>query len=141
MALKEMMALKERRTVLQSVRSVLFAAIIAAGCHQQQPSDQALLDPNAEVISIKVINRNRLDADIYIVHDSHRDRLGLAIASTTTEFSVPLRVFGAGHEYRLVGEPVGMHIGITTETLHAQAGDEVTWQLEDSFARSSVVVH
>ena len=116
-------------------------AMLLAGCHQQQPSDDVLLDPNSETISIKVVNRNRLDAQIYLAHDSHRDRLGLAIASTTTEFSVPLRVFGAGREYRLVGEPVGMRIGITTETLHAQAGDEVTWSLEDSFARSTVVVH
>ncbi|HET9634479.1 MAG TPA: hypothetical protein VFP26_00995 [Gemmatimonadaceae bacterium] len=126
---------------MNPARSLIFAAMLVAGCHQQQPSDQALLDPTAEAISIKVINRNRLDAEIYIAHDSHRDRLGLAIASTTTEFSVPLRVFGAGREYRLIGEPVGAHMGITTETLHAQPGDEVTWQLEDSFARSSVVVH
>ena len=134
------MALTERIMASRPVRFLLIA-ILVAGCHQQQPSDAALLDPNAEAISIKVINRNRLDAEIYIAHDSHRDRVGLAIASTTTEFSVPLRVFGAGREYRLVGEPVGMHMGITTETLHAQPGDEVTWQLEDSFARSSVVVH
>jgi hypothetical protein len=125
---------------LKSVRTLFVVATLVAGCHQQQPSDQALLDPNAQAISIKVINRNRLDAEVYISHDSHRDRLGLAIASTTTEFSVPLRLFGAGREYTLIGEPVGMHIAITTETLHAQDGDEVTWQLEDSFARSSVVV-
>jgi hypothetical protein len=127
--------------VRKSARTLVLLATIVAGCHQQQPSDQVLLDPNSETISITVINRNRLDAEIYIAHDSHRDRLGLAIASTTTEFSVPLRVFGAGREYRLIGQPVGMRIGITTETLHAQAGDEVTWQLEDSFARSTVVVH
>lgn len=133
--------MKEGITVLTSVRTLLLAATLLAGCHQQQPSDQALLDPNAEVISIKVINRNRIDVQLFIAHDSQRDRLGLAVASTTTDFNVPLRVFGAGREYRLVGEPVGMRIGITTETLHAQAGDEVTWQLEDNFARSSVVVH
>ena len=126
---------------LRSAQTFFLVGTLLAGCHQQAPSDQPLLDPNAEAISIKVINRNRLDAQIYLSHDSHRDRLGLAVASTTTEFSVPLRVFGAGREYRLIGEPVGMHIGITTETLHAQPGDEVTWQLEDSFARSSVVVH
>lgn len=125
---------------LNPVRALLFATMFVAGCHQQQPSDAALLDPNAEAISIKVINRNRLDAEIYIAHDSHRDRLGLAIASSTTEFSVPLRAFGAGREYTLIGKPVGMNIAITTETLHAQSGDEVIWQLEDSFARSSVVV-
>jgi hypothetical protein len=87
------------------------------------------------------VNRNRVDVHLYIAHDGRRDRLGLAIASTTTSFAVPLRVFGAGRDYRLVGEPVGLHIGITTETLHAQPGDEVIWSLEDSFARSTVVVH
>ena len=126
---------------LSSARTLLLVSSLLLGCHPPPPSDQALLDPNAETISIHVINRNRVDVQLYISHDSRRDRLGLAIASTTTEFSVPLRVFGAGGEYRLIGEPVGMHMGITTETLHAQAGDDVTWQLEDSFARSSVVVH
>jgi hypothetical protein len=121
--------------------TLVLAATLIAGCHQTHPSAEPLLDPNAEAISIKVVNRNRVDVQLYVVHDSRRDRLGLAIASTTTEFNVPLRVFGAGREYRLVGEPVGMHMGITTETLHAQPGDEVTWQLEDSFARSSVVIH
>lgn len=128
--------------MIRKPAQILFLlATLLGGCHQPPASDEVLLDPNAEIVSIKVVNRNRLDAQIYLYHDSHRDRLGLAIASTTTEFSVPLRVFGAGREYRLVGEPVGMRIGITTETLHAQAGDEVTWQLEDSFARSTVVVH
>ena len=120
--------------------TTLLASTILLGCHPQ-PSNQVLLDPNAEVISIQVVNRNRVDVQLFIAHDSRRDRLGLAIASTTTSFAVPLRVFGAGRDYRLIGEPVGMHMGISTETLHAQPGDEVTWSLEDSFARSTVVVH
>ena len=120
--------------------AALLALTILISCHPQ-PNDQALLDPNAETISIQVVNRNRVDVQLYIAHDSRRDRLGLAIASATTSFAVPLRVFGAGRDYRLVGEPVGMRIGITTETLHAQPGDEVIWSLEDSFARSTVVVH
>ena len=124
-----------------SARTFFLVATILVGCHPPQPSDQPLLDPNAETISIQVVNRNRIDVQLYIAHDSRRERLGLAIASTTTSFAVPLRVFGAGRDYRLVGEPVGMRIGITTETLHAQAGDEVIWSLEDSFARSTVVVH
>jgi hypothetical protein len=34
-----------------------------------------------------------------------------------------------------------VRVVITTETLFARTGDEVTWSLEDSFARSTVVVH
>jgi hypothetical protein len=96
---------------------------------------------DAGQISIHVVNRNRIDVMVYVSHEGIRNRLGLAVASTTTEFMVPLRTLGAGREYRLVGDPLGVRILITTETLFGQPGDEVTWQLEDSFARSTVVVH
>jgi hypothetical protein len=78
---------------------------------------------------------------VYVAHDGARNRLGLAVASTTTDFVVPFRMFGAGHEYRLLGDPIGVRATVNTETLIAHEGDEVTWSLEDSFARSTVVVH
>jgi hypothetical protein len=102
------------------------------------------MDPvleDAGEISIHVINRNRIDVEVYVAHDGIRNRLGLAVAARTTDFTVPLRLLGAGHQYQLLGHPLGVRIAITTESLFGQAGDEVTWQLEDSFARSTVVVH
>ena len=78
---------------------------------------------------------------VYMEHDGMRTRLGLAIASTTTDFNLRLGVLGAGREYRLIADPIGMRINVTTEMLHALAGDEVTWSIEDSFARSTVIVH
>ena len=91
-------------------------------------------------IAIEIVNRNRLDVIVFVVHDGISTRLGLATASTTTELKMPLRLLGAGREYQLVGHPIGMRINVTTERLHALAGDEVTWSLEDSFQRSTVVV-
>ncbi|HMJ17178.1 MAG TPA: hypothetical protein VK478_02225 [Gemmatimonadaceae bacterium] len=88
-----------------------------------------------------MVNRNRIDVMVYVAHDGIRNRLGLATASTTTQFTLSMRTLGAGHEYRLIGDPLGVRIVITTETLSGQAGDEVIWSLEDSFARSTVVVH
>ena len=108
-------------------------------CHPKVP-DPGIGDPEGEVF-VHVVNRNRIDVIIYVSHDGIRSRLGLATASTTTDFILPLRTLGAGHEYRLIGDPLGVRIVITTETLVAQAGDEVTWSLEDSFSRSTVVVH
>jgi hypothetical protein len=32
-------------------------------------------------------------------------------------------------------------MSLSTETLFGQPGDDVTWQLEDQFAQSTVVVH
>ena len=119
--------------------SVFQVAVLAlAACHAPIATQIPPQDP-ADEISIRVVNRNRLDVMVYVAHDGARTRLGLAIASATTDFSLPLKVLGAGKEYRLVGDPIGIRMNVTTETLHAQPGDEVTWSLEDSFARSTVV--
>jgi hypothetical protein len=121
---------------------LLNLAMALVACHPR-PST-SLESPVEEApgeISIRVVNRNRIDVIVYVAHDGVRNRLGLALASTTSDFTVPLRMLGAGHEYRLVGDPQGVRAVISTETLFAQPGDEVTWSLEDSFARSTVVVH
>lgn len=116
------------------------ATLASASCHPRIPSAGPMEEVPGE-ISINVVNRNRIDVMVYLSHDGIRNRLGLATASTTTEFTVPLRTLGAGREYRLIGDPLGVRVVITTETLFARTGDEVTWQLEDNFSRSSVVVH
>jgi hypothetical protein len=122
-------------------RSLLNVAVIGLiECHPP-PAIPASVPGDAQEISISVVNRNRLDVMVYVVHDGLRTRLGLATASTTTNFNLALRMLGAGKEYRLIADPIGLRIVVTSETLHALAGDEVTWSLEDSFARSTIVVH
>ena len=116
------------------------AALCLLACHPTPPAQNLILEDAGE-IAIHVVNRNRIDVVVYVSHDGVRNRLGLATASTTTEFTLPLRLLGAGHEYRLLGDPLGVRATINTETLFARPGDEVTWQLEDSLARSTVVVH
>src|SRR6266550_403072 len=129
-------------TAMLLSRSVVLVISITAsclGCHPKVPAPAAE-DPQGD-LSVRVVNRNRIDVMVYVSHDGVRSRLGLATASTTTDFMLPMRLLGAGHEYRLIGDPLGVRIVITTETLVARPGDEVTWSLEDSFARSTVVVH
>jgi len=116
-------------------------ALSCLACHPTPSPANQVIETQDE-IRVHVINRNRIDVRVYVSHHGGiRSRLGLAVALTTTDFNVPLRLLGAGHEYRLLGDPLGLRIVISTETLFAQAGDEVTWQLEDQFAQSTVVVH
>ena len=124
------------RQLLRLLNVTVFALL---ACHAQSGAPASVQDSSAE-IAIEVVNRNRLDVIVYVVHDGMSTRLGLATAFTTTELKMPLRLLGAGREYRLVGHPIGMQINVTTEPLHALVGDEVTWSLEDSFTRSTVVV-
>ena len=120
--------------------SVLFAlAILLAGCHRPS-NDRMSREPPQGEMTLRVLNRNRLDVTVYVVHEGFRDRVGVATASMTSCFTVLLRVLGAGRDYHLLGDPIGSRGTITTETLHAQDGDSVTWDLEDSFARSTVSV-
>ena len=128
--------------MLFSRRAILLGATALSwlACHPKLPDVGPVAQVSGE-ISIQVVNRNRIDVMVYVAHDGIRNRLGLATASTTTQFTLPMRTLGAGHEYRLIGDPLGVRIVITTETLSGQAGDEVIWSLEDSFARSTVVVH
>ena len=117
------------------------AAMSLAACHRTPSAANAAIEPEGE-ITVHVVNRNRIDVRVYISHHGGiRTRLGLAVAFATTDFNVPLRLLGAGHEYRLLGDPLGLPIVISTETLFGQPGDDVTWQLEDQFAQSTVVVH
>lgn len=121
------------------------AAMALSACHHHRPSgDPTRADPLIEAqgeIAIHVINRNWVDVMVFISHGGVRSRLGLAVASTTTDFIVPLRSLGAGGEYSLLGHPLGVPTVISTETLVGHHGDEVTWQLEPKFAQSTVVVH
>lgn len=117
----------------------IVAAFAMCACHQTPPELGGVL-PGSEKISIQVENRSKLDVMIYFVHSGIQSRLGLATAFTTTAFELRLASLGSGADYRLLGDPIGMRIVVTTETLHARPGDEVTWSLEDSFARSTVTV-
>jgi hypothetical protein len=116
-------------------------ALSCLACHPTPSTANPVAEPQGE-ITVHVVNRNRIDVRVYVSHHGGiRSRLGLAVAFTTTDFSVPIRLLGAGHEYRLLGDPLGLRISLSTETLFGQAGDDVTWQLEDQFAQSTVVVH
>ena len=100
---------------------------------QPQPPPPALGE-----VTIDVVNHHWLDVVVYVVHGGRRDRLGTATATATTEFKLPIRLLDAGRDYRLVGDPVGSRAAVATETLHAEAGEVVTWTLESDLARSMV---
>lgn len=126
--------------ISSAIRQIaMVAAVSISACHQAAPKIGEPL-PSSEKISIQVENRNKLDVMIYVVHSGMQSRLGLATAFTTTAFELPLASLGSGADYRLLADPIGMRIVVTTETLHARTGDEVTWSLEDNFARSTVTV-
>jgi len=115
--------------------------LATAGCHQGTSVGAAAASSmNGGTMTLRVVNHNWLDITVFLLQGTHRDRIGVATATTTTEFHVPLRQLAAGAEYRLFGDPVCSRETVRSETLHAQDGDVVTWTIEDDLKRSSVEV-
>jgi len=93
-----------------------------------------------ESVPLRIDNHNWLDVVIYVVHDGQRTRLGLATATSSATFSLPEHLLGQGRELRLLGDPVGGHGAVTTETIVVQPGQSIDWTLETDLRRSFVGV-
>ena len=124
-----------------------YAAIAALGlttlgaCHQGGGIGAAAAEAgNVGAITVRVVNHAWLDITVYLLQGTHRDRIGVATASSTSTFTIPLRQLSAGAQYQLFGDPVGSRQTVRSEPLHAEDGDVVIWTLEDDLARSSIEV-
>lgn len=118
-----------------------FGLTTLAACHQGHSVGAAAVESGYNgSITVRVVNHAWLDITIYLLQGTHRERIGVATASSTSTFQVALRQLSAGAEYRLYGDPVGSRQTVRSEPLHAQDGDVVTWTLEDDLARSSIDV-
>lgn len=111
--------------------------LLTAGCRMR--SRVATTDNDAGV-TIKVVNQNRLDVVIYVLHDAYRERLGQVTAFSETAFDFRFRNLGAGHEFELLADPVGSPSPVRTGTVHVLDGQLLTWTLESDFARSHVQI-
>jgi hypothetical protein len=128
-----------RRGALRLALSVVALCLTAAGCHQGVGQTAAESSYNG-ALTLRIVNHSWLDVNVYVLQGNHRERIGTATATSTSEFHVPLRRFSSGADYQLFGDPIGSRQTVRSEALHAQDGDVVTWTLEDDLARSSIDV-
>ena len=115
-------------------------SLTIVGCHHHSDIGAAASESAYNgALTLRVVNHSWLDVTIYALQGTHRERIGTAAATSTTEFHFPLRRLSSA-EYHLFGDPVGSRQTVRSESLHAQDGDIVTWTLEDDFRRSFVDV-
>jgi len=130
-----------RRPLRQLAAIAALGLTTLAACHHGHNVGAAAAESGySGAMTVRVVNHNWLDITIYLLQGTHRDRIGVATASSTSTFHIPLRQLSAGAEYRLYGDPVGSRQTVRSEPLHAQDGDVVTWTIEDDLARSSIDV-
>jgi hypothetical protein len=121
--------------------TLALAVQLSAGCRHAKVPDGVSIQPVTGSVSIVIVNRNALDATLYVVHDGFRERLGTVTAATQSSFELPFARLGAGREFYLVADPIGGKQPARTETLQGLDGLVITWTLESDLRRSSVTTH
>lgn len=131
------MTLRRTRQLVVS----LGVGIVFTACHHgTSVGERAANAGGSGAITLEVVNHSSLDIAVYFLQGAHRDRVGTAGATSTTEFHVLLRRLSSGLDYYLAGEPVGSRRSLRSEPLRAQDGDVVSWTIEEDLARSFVDV-
>jgi hypothetical protein len=91
-------------------------------------------------IALSVTNHNYLDVVVYVVHHGVQTRVGTVTGSSSTVFSLPVRLLGQGREIQLLGDAIGSDAFARTDILVVQRGQYIEWTLETDLRRSSVGV-
>src|ERR1051325_2283421 len=123
---------------MRLLKTFAILLVIGVPACRSRPQTEAIEDPGS--VTIRIINDNRLDVVLYLVHDAHRERIGDVVSNTTRNFELKLRTLGAGHEFTLLADPVGSLEPINSELVHAQDGQVIIWTLESDFARSHLQI-
>lgn len=119
----------------------LVALVFGACARNPDPGDERAVIYRAESnLTIRVVNHSQLDANLYLVHDGARDRLGLVTAATTSTFTVRSRVLGASGQFSLLADPIGQTRSTQTQSLNTSEGSTFTWTLETDFSRGAILV-
>ncbi len=101
--------------------ALVVLALLSAGCGRAVRSAP---DPQAET-TVRVENRNFLDMNVYIVHQSQRIRLGMVTGLSTQVFTIPGYIVRGSGQLQFELHPIGGRGNPRTESISVQPGDEV----------------
>lgn len=113
------------------------AAVMAtAACHAHTGAGE---EDDSDVVTLSIVNHNRLDIVIYNVASGHHDRLGQVTAATTRSFPLHMNRFPAG-EVQLFADPIGQLTGQQSDIVRPFPGQTVEWTLESELERSFISI-
>jgi hypothetical protein len=127
---------------MQSIRRLLaLTAVVfaASGCWWGHKSESQ--PPRSTPSTLTVENHHWLDANIYVMHDGQRSRLGTATAARTLRLTFPPSFLGQLGTIQLIADPVGASAGIVSQSIVLKPGTRVVWTLESDLSRSSLAVY
>jgi hypothetical protein len=119
--------------------AVLLVAGVAA-CSRAPDPGPAPAPPAANPIVIRVYNKYWADVNVSVDIGGQRARLGVVTAVASGSFQLPERLLIPGRPFRLIADPIGPTITLSSETVYVRPGQLVEWTLESDLRRSTVTV-
>lgn len=112
-------------------------AVCAACAERSRPAG---VHPGApRTATVRIVNWNWSDMRVYAARDGVRSLLGLVITGTKQTFPLPADLVRTG-DLRLVADPVGSAILLSSEPFLIDHGQVVEWTIHDRPENSTIVV-
>ena len=108
----------------------------AVACFRNSPRG----DPDADVVTLNIINHNSLDIVIYAVNGSSRRRIGQVTGTSSDHFKVHLRQATTMGDLQLYADPIGARRGVNSDVVHVTPGQIVEWTIETDLLRSAIAI-
>jgi hypothetical protein len=108
---------------------------------QEESEDERLaMWPQGSVVPVEIQNRHSNDVVIYIVDQGRRQRVGLAIAASSTYLRLPVHQLSPGNSLTLMGYAIGMARRLQSDRMTVMPGQRVVWTIENGFYHASAAV-
>jgi hypothetical protein len=127
---------------MRTARLLVAAALLPTlACAGRGHHDPGAVEPLAGPMAVVIENHHYANVRIFVVHDGQTSRLGLVPAVSSATFDLPPTLVGQSGEIRLIAYPVAAFEKLVSEAVVVKPGQQVSWTLESSLARSSLAVY
>ena len=119
--------------------------VLALGCDSgsvtpseptpQPASEQEGKAPSGETV-VQIDNQNFNDMNIYLLDEGNRVFLGAVNGLSTGTLAIPRAAGSSGSRVRLLADPIGSSIPITTPSLNVGPGQTVYWTIGSTASNS-----
>jgi len=101
----------------------------------QPASEQEVKAPSGETV-VQIDNQNFNDMNIYLLDDGNRVFLGAVNGLSTGTLAIPRAAGSSSFRVRLLADPIGSSIPITTPSLSVGPGQTVYWTIGSTASNS-----
>ena len=101
----------------------------------QPASEQAAKESHGETV-VQIDNQNFNDMNIYLLDEGTRVFLGAVNGLSTGTLAIPRAASSSAFRVRLLADPIGSSIAITTPNLSVGPGQTVYWTIGSTLSNS-----